>query len=446
MRGPAISRRMLLRGAGGVCLALPFLEAMAKPLATRPRPRGGPPRRFIVFYTPNGTVMEHWRPSGSEYSFTPGKILEPVKPYIDDIVVLDGVDNLSAYHGTGDAHQRGTGQVLTCRRLQKGDFKGSTIYTAGWADGISVDQQIADAIAGNTKFRSLEFGVRVKGATVSSRISYRGPGQPLPPEVDPVAGFKRIFGDAQLSAEELARRLAERKTVLDAVASDYERLLPRVSASDRIKLEGHLAAIRDIEMRLGSGDVDGKCAPPKLGSPFDPYAIANAPALGKLQIDLMVAALACDQTRVASIMWANSSNTDPFPWLGIDEQHHDLAHEGDGNDSARDKLVKINTWYAEQFAYLLSRLKSVQEGEGTLLDNTLLVWVNEHQKGNNHDRYGMPYLLAGRAGGSVKTGRWMQLDGDVPHNNLWVGCMQAMGLEVTTFGDPEFCDGVVGLG
>ena len=444
MNKSTLSRRTLLRGAAGACVALPFLEAMAA--TGGGRPRSATPKRFIVFYTPNGTVMKHWRPSGSEDAFTLPRILQPLEPHKEDIVVLDGVDALSAYHGPGDAHQKGTGQALTGTELQEGKFKGSTDFTAGWADGISIDQKIADAISGSTKFRSLEFGVRIKGATVSSRISYRGPAQPLPPEVDPAAGFARIFGDLQLPATENARRIAERRRVLDAVAADYERLVPKLGAADRIKLEGHLAAVRDIEQRLESGSVDASvCSPPEFAVQSDLHALVNVPTLGKLQMDLLAMAIACDLTRVASIMWANSSNIDPFPWLSIAEAHHELSHRGDSDEKAQEKLTRINTWYAEQFAYLVAKLKAIPEGDGTVLDNTLLVWVNEHQKGNNHDRNQMPYVLAGKAGGAVKSGRWRQVDGKVPHNNLWVGCMHAFGIEEMSFGNPEYCTGALNL-
>lgn len=449
MRKSTLSRRTLLRGAAGACVALPFLEAMASTggIGSRPDPRSAAPKRFIVFYTPNGTVLKHWRPTGSEAAFTLGRILQPLEPYKQDIVVLDGVDALSAYHGPGDAHQKGTGQALTGTELQEGNFKGSTDFTAGWADGISIDQKIADTISNSTKFRSLEFGVRVKGATVSSRLSYRGPAQPLPPEVDPAAAFARIFADLQLSGTESARRVAERRRVLDAVAADYERLLPKLGASDRIKLEAHRAAVRDIEMRLESGSVaGGVCKPPEFTVESDLQALVNVPKLGKLQMDLLAMAIACDLTRVASIMWANSSNTDPFPWLSIPEAHHELSHRGDTNEEAQEKLTRINTWYAEQFAYLVAKLKAIPEGDGTVLDNTLLVWVNEHQKGNTHDRNQMPYVLAGKAGGAVKTGRWFQVDGKVPHNNLWVGCMHVMGIEEMSFGNPEYCTGALNLG
>jgi hypothetical protein len=222
--------------------------------------------------------------------------------------------------------------------------------------------------------------------------------------------------------------------------------VPKLGAADRIKLEAHLDAIRDIEMRLETGGtLGGACEPPKLGDVPDPLKVGNIPKTGRLQMDLLAMALACDLTRVASIMWTNSASGKPFPWLNIPEGHHELAHRGDGDADAQEKLTVINTWYAEQFAYLIDKLKSMPEGDGTVLDNTLLIWVNEHQKGNDHDRHDIPYVLAGKAGGAMKPGRWLQLQGEVGHNNLWVGCMNAMGLEATTFGNPKYCTGSVNL-
>lgn len=437
---------------GGACLALPWLESLAgcdTDSGPRPQLRSGGPRRFVVFWTPNGTLLEHWRPTGSPDSYKLSPILAPLEPHRPDILILDGVDALSAYEGPGDAHQKGAGQSLTCTELQEGDFPGDGDggFTAGWADGISVDQAIADAIGEGTRFRSLEFGVGVEGSTVFSRISYRGPGQPIPPENDPQAAFTRIFKDLAADPKVQTRRSAERHLVLDAVIADYEKLLPRLGAADRLKLDAHLAAVRDLEMRLDSDNViGGSCAEPELDKVPDPWSTANIPATGKLQMDLLAMALACDLTRVGSIMWTRSATKTPFPWLDIPEGHHELAHRGDNDLDAQAKLVQINTWYAEQFAYLIAKLKSIPEGDGSVLDSTLLIWANEHSRGNNHDRYNVPYVVAGKAGGAVLPGRWLQLAGEVPHNNLWVGCMQAMGLDVKTFGNPEYCTGSVNLG
>lgn len=444
-----LTRRATLRGMGGACLALPFLEMMGGcdvPRGARKALRAGPTRRFVVFWTPNGTRMEDWRPSGSEDAFTMSPMLAALEPHKQDIIMLDGLDALSAYTGPGDAHQKGTGQCLTGTPLQEGGFPGDGGLSAGWADGISVDQAIADAVGQATKFRSLEFGVYVHGANVGSRISYRGPAQPIPPENDPKAAFDRIFKDLVSDPEQAADLIAERHLVLDAVAEEYKKLLPRVGAADRLKLEAHLAAVRDIEMRLDSeGTVGGICVKPELGDVDDPLLVKNIPATGKLQMDLLAMALGCGLTNVASIMWTNSASNKPFPWLDIPEGHHELAHRGDGDTDAQNKIVKINAWYAEQFAYLVAKLKSMPEGEGTVLDNTILVWANEHSRGNNHDRNDMPYVIAGRGGGSVLPGRWLTADGDVPHNNLWVGVMNAMGIDTNTFGNPDYCTGAFDL-
>ncbi|MEZ4449598.1 MAG: DUF1552 domain-containing protein [Nannocystaceae bacterium] len=444
---PLLHRRTVLRGLGGLggaCIALPLLEAMG----AWDSPSPGAPRRFVVFWTPNGTILDHWLPTGSEDDFTLSRILKPLEEHHSDLLVVSGVDELSAYQGPGDAHQKGTGQGLTCTELQEGDFPGADGLSAGWGDGISVDQAIADAIAEDTRFRSLEFGVHVYGANVGSRISYRGPAQPIPPENDPKAAFDRIFGDLDVDPAEQMRRLAERELVLGAVSEDYDRLVKRASADDRQKLQAHLDAVRDLQMRLGSGvGVGGACQVPELGVVSDPDSVANIPANGLLQMDLLAMALACDLTRVASIMWMNSATNKPYPWLDITEGHHELAHRGDEDLDAREKLTQINVWYAEQFAYLIGKLKSIPEGEGTLLDNTVLIWVNEHQKGNVHDRHSIPYVIAGGGGGSIKTGRWLDVPGDVPHNNLMVGLMHAMGLEeVTSFGNPAYSTGSIELG
>lgn len=441
MKKSTLSRRSVLRGVGGACVALPLLEIMAGWDGPAPLPK-----RFLVFWTPNGTILENWRPTGTPQNYELGPILKSLEPHKSDIVVLDGVDELSAYDGPGDAHQKATGQGLTATALQEGDFKGADGNSAGWGNGISVDQAIANAIGGATKFSSLEFGVNVYGANVGSRISYRGPAQPIPPENDPVAGFNRMFADLEVDPDAAKRRIAERTIVLDAVGADYQKLLPRVGAADRIKLQAHLDAVRDIEKRLGSDAVvGGACMKPDLGVVPKPTEIANTPVIGKLQMDLLAMALACDLTRVASIMWTNSATMKPFPWLDIPEGHHELAHRGDDDADARMKLTKINTWYAEQFAYLVAKLKSIPEGEGTVLDNTLLIWVNEHQKGNNHDRDQIPYVIAGGAGGAVKPGRWLQVPGKVSHNDLWSGCMNAMDVPTKTFGDPAYCTSPLSL-
>jgi hypothetical protein len=401
------------------------------------------PLRFLVMWTPNGTVPENWTPSGTESTFQLSPILQPLAPHQSDILVLDGLDALSAYKGPGDAHQKATGQCLTGTELQEGTFAGADGLSAGWANGISVDQAIANHVGKETRLRSLELGVYVSGAAVNSRISYRGPAQPLPPENNPRAAFDRLFGDPTETPASRAERVARRKSVLDAVTDRYQRVLPALGSADRQKLEQHLTALRDIEQRLDSPAVLGCQAPPRPPN-IGPDRIEDIPQLGRLQIDMMVSALACDVTRVGTLMWGNSATDKTYPWLDVHEAHHELAHRGDSDVDAKDKLTRIYRWYAEQFAYLIARLKSVPEGNGTMLDNTLVLWISEHSKGNVHDRRGLPYVAAGRAGGAVRTGRWVRYAGDVPHNNLWVSCLNIFGVQATTFGNPAYCTGALG--
>lgn len=439
-------RRAFLKGLGGLA-ALPLLESLpGVDLIGRAYGQGAsPPKRFLVMWHPNGSVPDNWRCSGTETNYTFSRILEPLAAVREDVMVIDGLDALSAYTGPGDSHQRATGQCLTGRALQEGNFLGASGRSAGWADGISIDQAIADKVGGNTAFRSLELGVHVSGANVNSRISYRGPAQPLPPENSPRLAFERLFANPTEDPKEKAERIARRRSVLDAVSERYRRLIPRVSASDRQKLEAHLESIRDIETRLASGvGQNASCVTP--GKPAEiEVEIENIPTLGKLQMDLMVAALSCNLTQVGSLMWMNSATDKYYPWIDVRDPHHELAHRGDSDLDAKEKLTKIYNWYAQQFVYLVQKLKSVPEGNGTLLDHTMVVWLSEHSKGNEHDRHDLPYVAAGRAGGSMRPGRLLKLNGEVPHNNLWVSCLNMFGVETNTFGDPAYCTGALNL-
>jgi hypothetical protein len=433
----SLSRRTVLRGAGGVAIALPFLEAMrpARALAAATPP---PPKRFLVFFSPNGTIPNAWRPTGSETSFTLPTILAPLEPHKGDIIVIQGVDQQG---GGGDGHQNGMGGMLTGTTMNPGPFKGGDGSTAGWAAGISVDQRIANEIGKTTKFKSLELGVQCGGADNWGRMSYAGSDQPIPPEVSPYAAFTRIFADLNADPQGLAKLQAQRKTILDSVMGQFTTVKSKLGAEDGRKLDAHLTAVHDIEMRLGTGAAGTSCIKPTPGATIDVRANDNFPAVGKLQMDLLVMALACDLTRVGSIQWNRSVGGARFTWLDIAEGHHALSHEGDSNLDAVDKLTRINKWYAEQFAYLIGKLKAIPDGTGTLLDNTVVLWCNELGKGNSHTRNDAPYVLAGRAGGALQTGRFLSYTGTTPHNNLLVSLINAMGIPATTFGKPEWCTG-----
>jgi hypothetical protein len=433
-----LSRRHFLRGAGGVAVALPFLGAMAGTARAVEFPK-----RFVVFFTGLGTVKSSWVPTGTEKEFTLSPILSPLAAFQEQLLVLEGLDMESAHHGPGDPHQLGIAQALTATELMAGDlFKyACSAQTVGWGGGISLDQFLAQQIGATTKFGSLELGVQVQHSNVSSRISYLGASQPVPPDDDPYGAFSRIFGDLSDDPESLARLRSHRHHVLDAVQQDYKALNAKLGSADREKLSNHLDAIESIEKRLDSpGLLGGACALPTVGAPTDIYANDNYPAIGKLQLDLLAMALACDLTRVGSIQWASTQAGKMFTWLGLNDTHHNLSHSSNSNADAQAKLTSIGKWHAEQLAYFMGKLASIPEGDGTLLDNTLILWCTDISAGNSHSRRDMPYLLAGGAGGYLEMGRYLQYAG-TPHTHLLISIANAMGVNIQSFGNPEYGTG-----
>jgi len=431
-----ISRRSLLHGAGGAVVGLPLLAGMARAAPV--------PRRFVVMFSPNGTIFENWIPKGGETNFTLSPILAPLEPHRKDIVVISGVDQQQG--GGGAGHVRGMGCMLTGVPVNTG---GTWEGNGSWAGGISVDQEIAKNIGAGTKFRSLELGVGVglgpPGNTPTSvwtRMSYLGSNAPLPPENSPYQAFARIFAQLGDDPTGALRIRAQRRTILDGMKSEYASLAAKLGGDDRARVEAHLQAIRDIEQALDRDPGGGtSCKKPVQGAAIDFLKNDNYGAVGRLQTDLMVMAMACDLTRVASLQWSHSVGETRFSWLGINEGHHEISHKGDSDATARDQLTKINRWYAEQLAYLITKLKEMPEEGGTMLDHTVILWCNELGKGNAHSGLKAPYVLAGRAGGKLRTGRFLAMSGTVPHNNLLVSLLNAMDIPATRFGKPEWCTG-----
>lgn len=434
-----LSRRTILRGAGGAAIALPWLEAMAPRRAHAAPARS---KRFIVMFSANGTIPAAWMPvTRSETDFTLSPILSPLEPHKSDLVVIQG---LIQKGGGGDAHQIGIGGMLTGQMLNAGPFAGVGAAPAGWAMGPSVDQRMAEALAEPTKLRSLELGVQVGSADNWGRMVYRAANQPLPPDDDPAGVYARVFSDLHTDPAELARLRRRRKSMLDGVAGQFTRLSGRVSTADRQRLDAHLTTVREIETRLTTDLVvnNPACRDPSF-TPVSTTANDQFPAVGSLQMDLMVMALACDITRIASLQWSRSVSQTRFTWLGITEGHHDLSHRPDSEPQAIDRLTQINTWYAQQMASLIARLKMTPDGAGgSLFDTSLLLWCNELAVGNTHGHQGAPYVLAGTAGGALRTGRVLSYQGQaLPHNNLLVSLLNAMGVPDQKFGKPEWCTG-----
>jgi hypothetical protein len=440
-----LSRRNFLRGLGGTAIALPLLN-----FVDAGRSHAGPPsfpKRIVFWYTPDGTIQNAWWPTGTASAFTLNRIMKPLEPFKRQLVILENLDMGVTYSGPGDMHQVGMGGLLTGRELQDGSlFVGAGGQATGWANGASVDQYIASRLGQTTPFPSLELGVQVIGSTVWTRMCYRAAAQPVPPESEPSRAFNRLFTSLGAPSDPASQALrTQRRSVLDGVSRDFAKLNARVSAADRVKLGAHLDVVRDIERRLdlGGGVLPAACALPAAPpATLDTDQVGNFPAIGKLQMDLLVAALACDLTRVGSIQWSNAVSATVHTWLGATQGHHELSHSGDADTAAQETLTKMNEWFAQQLAYFAGRLQSIPEGSGTMLDNTVIVCVNELSIGNAHSRYDMPFLLLGGCGGAIPGGRWLRFPTGTNHNDLLVSLCHAMGLtDVTTFGNPKYCSG-----
>lgn len=437
-----LSRRDFARTVGIGALALPFLRTLRGQAQA-----GAAPKRFLVFFSPNGTIPEEFFPDGGETDFRFRRILEPLAPFRDKVIVLRGVDQTSSNSGPGDGHQVGMGHLLTGRELLPGDTMGGcdSCPPVSWASGISIDQRIANEIGATTPFRSVELGARVSGSNIWTRMCYRSASEPIPPEIDPVRAFERLFAGVEVDTGEAERRLREGRSVLDAVQQDFAALQRRVGRDDRARLETHLEVVRELELRLGSSmSTAAECRVPMLGDRVDPGRNENFPRLVEMQMDVMAAAFACGLTNVGSLQWTQSVGNIPFNFdgVGVERRHHDLSHYGDGDLDAREDLIRINRWYAQRYAEMLARLDRIPEGGGSVLDNTVVVWVNELGKGNSHTRRDMPFVLGGSAGGALRTGRSISYSRR-PHNDLWVTILRAFGIGDSTFGDTRFNTGAM---
>lgn len=448
MTEDGISRRVVLGGLGGIAVGLPLFDSMFTSSGSKPASSASRvpyPKRFIVFFQPNGVIPASWfpRPGETESEFELGPVhRDALSVFRSDLIFLRGVDMIASDSGPGDEHQRGMGTVLTGRPLLPGDFVGGTGLRAGWASGPSIDQRIAAELSKDTPFRSLELGVRATGGEVRHRLSYIAAGRPLPAENDPAAVFRRLFAGRTTDAERLGAILSRRRSVLDAVTRELDRVSKELGVGDRLKLEAHLELLRDVERRLERDYVAlaetlerERCGPRNAPARILADDENAMPIVSRVQIDLLVMALACDLARVATIQYSNAENHIRFPWIASLGDGHALSHAGPSASLQNEEYEARTKWYAGEFAYLLGRLGAVPEGDGTLLDNTAVLWVSELAYGSTHSHLDMPFVLAGGAGGALRTGRYVRFE-HRPHNELLVSLLHAMGIAEDAFGEP----------
>ncbi len=433
------SRRQFLRDLGLSAATLPFVSGLSS-LWAEQQATPGRRQRLVIMFSPNGTLPDEFWPEqfSADAPLQLKPMLAALEPYREQTLVLKGVSN--QIRGDGDNHMRGMSCLLTATELSPGNIQGGSDTPAGWASGISIDQQIRNHFqsqpATKTRFGSLEFGVAVPNrADPWTRMCYAGADKPVAPIDDPRQMFDKLYGGAK------GRELLS--SVLDLVRDDLRRVESRISSADRRMLEEHLDTVRQLEQDLVAAEAQAELTHPEPEiDPTIELVNDNTPQISRMQIDMLVNSLANDMTRVATLQFMRSVGQARMRWLDIEEGHHSLSHEPDNNEQAHDKLTRINSWFAGELAYLVRRLAETPEpgdGNGSMLDHTQVIWVNELGKGNSHTLANIPFLLIG-GGAGFRTNRALDL-GDVPHNRLWLALAHAMGNEqLKSFGTERFCE------
>src|SRR5215470_11780142 len=391
--GFPLSRRRLLKGAA-IAIGLPPLEAMfdSKGIAYAAEPAAKlaatpPESRFVLWFNGNGVVEKYWIPTetGPDYQLTP--CLSPLAPFRSDVHVITGLDNPSArMPGPGNDHHRSMSSLVS-----------GTSFTGRGAGGPSIDQVVASKIGGESRFRSLQIGVSQEsfGESIQRNLSWSDRDRPLPPEMLPHRLFDRLFGVKD-------RAWVDReKSILDAVQEDTRAVKARLGREDQTRVEEYLSSVRDVERAIAALPPDYRTV---VERPAEGGDLRDWPRIAKLQSDLLAHALASGQTRVASYMLTKCQGLSRFPWLGHTAQrHHEYTHGQVETPAGMRILRDICRWHVEEFAYLVGNLKATPEGDGNLLDHTLLVFVHEHAEANAHKNNNLAVIAAGHASG-MKTG------------------------------------------
>jgi hypothetical protein len=428
-----LTRRQFLRDVGVSAAVIPFVLGLPSLGLAKTAARK---QRLIVMFSPNGIVPTVFWPDEQGEEFTLKRIMEPLAPFKKQLLVLKGISN--KVRGDGDGHMRGMSCLLTGIELFPGNIQGGSDTPAGWASGISIDQEVKNFFQSRsesrTRFGSLEFGVAVPDrADPWTRWSYAGPNKPVAPVDDPYQMFEKLYGRVK-DKDTL-------KSILDDVRDDIRLVSSKLSGEDKKLLDEHLAYVREMERDLQSTEKQ------KLAHPMPQLDAGvindndNIPKTSKMQIELLVNSFQNDMARVATLQYTNSVGQAKMRWLGIEQGHHELSHDPDLNEGSQEKLTKINTWFCEQMAYLAKRLSETKEpgGDGNLLDNTLIIWTNELGKGNSHTLDNIPFVLVGNGGG-LKMGRSLKFE-KAAHNRLWIAIANGMGHDISTFGNPKLCEG-----
>ena len=430
-------RRTFLRGLGAT-IALPLLDGMIPALSALGATAAKPIRRLGVVYVPNGMMMQKWSPA-AEGPLALSPIQAPLAPFKDKVLVVSGLNSLvaDALPGEGGgAHSRAQASFLTGVHPKKTE---GTDFQAG----VSVDQIAAKELGQQTQLASLELALENTAELVgacdigyscaySGTIAWRGPTTPLPMEIDPRAAFERLFGDSTDPKVRLARIQKER-SILDAATHDVARLQRGLGARDVSKLNEYLEAVRDVERRIQKAEDQNNQELPAVEQPvgipptFEEHA--------KLMFDLLALAYQTDLTRISTFMMARELSYRAYPEVGVNEAHHPVSHHAN-NPAQLEKLSKINLFHMKQFAYFVEKLQSTPDGDGSLLDHSMIVYGASFSNSNEHYPHDLPIMVVGGGAGQLKGGRHLRFEANVtPLANLHLTLLDKMGMNVERFGD-----------
>ncbi|MBM80972.1 MAG: hypothetical protein CMJ78_10320 [Planctomycetaceae bacterium] len=434
---PHIQRRTFLQGAGAL-MALPALEAML-PAAEKSRDATlakQPVRQAYIFFA-NGAIMPDWKPKTAGADYELSKTIKSIEKHRDDFLVFTGLaqDNGRAKgDGPGD-HARCASTYLTGAHPKK--TSGADIHV-----GISVDQLAAKHVGKETRLPSLELGIE-RGRTAgncdsgyscaySSAISWRTATTPMAKEINPRAVFERLFGVDDGSAERRAKKALYRKSILDLVANDASKLKTKLGKTDRQKIDEYFASVRELETRIEQAEQAAEQQRPDIevpeGTPGD--LVAHI----RLMYDLMALAFQTDTTRITTFMLGNAGSNRAYKMVGVNGGHHHLSHHRDDSAKVAD-LQKVDEFLLTQFGYFLEKLKEIKEPNGSLLDNSMIVYGSGLGDGNRHRHDDLPIILAGRGGGTIDPGRHIKFQHETPLNNLFMSMLERAGMDVPEFGD-----------
>ncbi len=444
-----ISRRRMLKGMGA-CIALPFLEAMALPGVNSSAYSKSPVRTSFLFM-PNGVHPEHWTPEKMGQDFQLTRQLLPLENHKKDILVLGELMNKNSLFKGADGHYAKSASLLTCMPIKQ------TIGDNISSGGVSVDQVIASKIGNETLFPSLEYGLDriTTGVDINvgftrlygSSISWQSHSQPLSKEIDPRLAFDRLFRSFVPGVK--VKEDPWKQSVLDLVMDDAKTLKNNLGRSDQDKVSEYLESIRSVEKRLSNTGNKEKFAAnitpdirrelirvnQNIDEYVEMYAGVDVTEKTRLMLDIMTLAFWSDASRVSTFMFGNSVSNRNFSFLdGVKGNHHSISHHMEKKE-ALEEYIRITQWHVEQYAYFLEKLRNIKEGDKTLLDNSMILFISDLRDGNRHSPRNLPIVLAGKGGGKIRTGQNVSFEKETPLANLYLTMLNTLDIENDKFGD-----------